>query len=194
MSMTLSGDGSITGLVLGGLPDATIQTADIVDANVTPAKLSQPLTLATALATTSGTTKDFTVPTWAKRITFIFNQVGTNGTSVLVLQVGTGGVIQTTNYRSSVTLNTNQAGSTTAFVLEFTHGGAAAEYDGFATLVKHSTGIWTCSGTLARSNDNGVSVYSGAKYSIGGEVDIIRLTTAGGTDTFDNGSVAIMYE
>lgn len=40
MTMTLSGDGSITGLVAGGLPDATIQTADIVDGAVTAAKLS----------------------------------------------------------------------------------------------------------------------------------------------------------
>lgn len=40
MTMTLSGDGAITGLVAGGLPDATIQTADIVDGAVTPTKLS----------------------------------------------------------------------------------------------------------------------------------------------------------
>lgn len=39
MTMTLSGDGAITGLVAGGLPDATIQTADIVDGAVTAAKL-----------------------------------------------------------------------------------------------------------------------------------------------------------
>ena len=36
MTMTLSGDGAITGLVAGGLPDATIQTADIVDNKDTP--------------------------------------------------------------------------------------------------------------------------------------------------------------
>lgn len=40
MTMTLSGDGAITGLVAGGLPDATIQTADIVDGAVTAAKIA----------------------------------------------------------------------------------------------------------------------------------------------------------
>lgn len=40
MTMTLNGSGTITGLSAGGLPDATIQTADIVDANVTQAKLA----------------------------------------------------------------------------------------------------------------------------------------------------------
>lgn len=39
MTMTLSGDGTITGLVAGGLPDGVIQTADIADANITAAKL-----------------------------------------------------------------------------------------------------------------------------------------------------------
>ena len=38
--MTLSGDGSITGLAAGGLPDATVTTAEIVDAAVTAAKMS----------------------------------------------------------------------------------------------------------------------------------------------------------
>lgn len=38
--MTFSGDGVITGLAAGGLPDATIQTADLVDGAVTPVKLS----------------------------------------------------------------------------------------------------------------------------------------------------------
>lgn len=40
MTMTLNGSGSITGLSAGGLPDSTIQTADIVDASVTQAKLA----------------------------------------------------------------------------------------------------------------------------------------------------------
>lgn len=40
MSLTLSGSGSVTGLVAGGLPDATVATADIIDANVTQAKLA----------------------------------------------------------------------------------------------------------------------------------------------------------
>ena len=39
MPMTLSGDGTITGLSAGGLPDSSIVTADIADANITAAKL-----------------------------------------------------------------------------------------------------------------------------------------------------------
>lgn len=39
MPMTLSGDGTITGLAAGGLPDSSIVTADIANAAVTAAKL-----------------------------------------------------------------------------------------------------------------------------------------------------------
>lgn len=39
MTMTISGDGTIGGLVAGGLPNATVATADIIDANITQAKL-----------------------------------------------------------------------------------------------------------------------------------------------------------
>lgn len=40
MSVTIDGSGTITGISAGGLPDASIVTADIADANVTAAKLS----------------------------------------------------------------------------------------------------------------------------------------------------------
>lgn len=59
----------------------------------------QLLKLETAQATTSGTFKDFlNIPSWAKKITVMFNGVSTNGTSKVQIQIGTSGGIQTTNY------------------------------------------------------------------------------------------------
>ena len=40
MPITINGAGSIVGISAGGLPDASIVTADIADGNITPAKLS----------------------------------------------------------------------------------------------------------------------------------------------------------
>lgn len=40
MALTLTGDGSITGLAVGGLPDLSVGTADIADAAITAAKMS----------------------------------------------------------------------------------------------------------------------------------------------------------
>lgn len=40
MPITIDGSGTITGISAGGLPDASITTAEIADGNITPEKLS----------------------------------------------------------------------------------------------------------------------------------------------------------
>lgn len=40
MPITINGAGTVTGITAGGLPDASIVTADIADANITAAKLN----------------------------------------------------------------------------------------------------------------------------------------------------------
>lgn len=40
MAITIDGNGTVTGITAGGLPDASVLTADIADANITAAKLS----------------------------------------------------------------------------------------------------------------------------------------------------------
>jgi hypothetical protein len=40
MPITISGSGTIDGISAGGLPDATVTTADVADANITATKLS----------------------------------------------------------------------------------------------------------------------------------------------------------
>lgn len=51
------------------------------------------LTSGTAVATTSGTSIDFTgIPSWAKKITVMFSAVSTNGTSPIQVQIGAGSV------------------------------------------------------------------------------------------------------
>jgi hypothetical protein len=44
-----------------------------------------------------------------------------------------------------------------------------------------------------RSNDNGVTIGTGS-LALGGTLDRVRITTVNGTDTFDAGSINIMYE
>jgi hypothetical protein len=58
----------------------------------------------TAVASTSGTSIDFTsIPSWVKRITVMFKNVSTNGTSYKQIQLGAGSVT-TTGYQSSCSL------------------------------------------------------------------------------------------
>jgi hypothetical protein len=173
------------------IDDDAVTTAKILDANVTPAKLSQPLTLETAQATTSGTSIDFTgIPSWVKRITVMFSGVSTNGTSNLTIQIGAGS-ITTSGYVSCAT-SSSPVGLTTGFILT---GGNQAGYthSGIVSLATLGGDIWSESGSLNPNTANSVSV-SGGTVTLSGTLDRIRITTAGGTDTFDAGSVNIMYE
>lgn len=53
----------------------------------------------TAVATTSGTSIDFTsIPSWVKRITVVFTSVSTSGTSPVQIQIGDSGGVETTGY------------------------------------------------------------------------------------------------
>ena len=66
-------------------------TSPTITGAVVSAMGSSILTSGTAQASTSGTAIDFTgIPSWAKRITVMFNGVSTNGTSNPQIQLGSG--------------------------------------------------------------------------------------------------------
>lgn len=147
------------------------------------------LKLGTVQASTSGTSIDFTgIPSWAKRITVMFNGVSTNGTSNLLIQVGSGSVT-TTGYNSL----SSATSSTVGLIITNAIGAASAQY-GSSVLTLISSNAWTNTSMLS-SVVGGTSNYaSGASPSLGGTLDRVRITTVNGTDTFDAGSINIMYE
>jgi len=149
-----------------------------------------------AVASTSGTSIDFTsIPSWVKRITVMFNGVSTNGTSLVQLQTGAGSVT-TSGYAGAMgffgnTNNTGVSAYTTGFVLP---GVSASDLRSGALVLHNITGnVWVCAGTVYSSN----APYSGqsnGQISLGGTLDRVRITTVNGTDTFDAGSINILYE
>lgn len=200
MPISINGTGSITGLSAGGLPDASIVTADIADSAVTTGKLAQPLTLATAQNSTSGTAIDFTgIPSWAKRITVMFNNISTNGGSVVQIQFGTTSGFTTSGYTGVTDSQATGGGTTASFTsgLAIARSGfssAAAIYNGIANICNVSGNTWI--GTFLGSITNaGTGITWGAtQNSLSGTLNSIRITTVNGTDTFDAGSINIMYE
>jgi hypothetical protein len=176
------------------IDDNAVTTAKILDANVTPAKLSQPLTLETAQATTSGTSIDFTgIPSWVKRITVMWNGVSGSGTSVFLIQLGDAGGIENTGYSSYATSAASTV-STSDYTAGFAIGGgiAARSYRGLLQICLLGSNAWVASGTNNDATANNTFL-SGSK-TLSDTLDRIRLTTVNGTDTFDAGSVNIMYE
>jgi len=204
MPITINGTGTVAGLTAGGLPDGCVATADIADANVTPAKLSQPLTLATAKAfnwngSSSNTVLDFeSIPSWAKRVTVIFSGVSTNGTSQLIIQIGDSGGVEATGYESRSSYIYQGAQSTAGYTTGFgiNAGAATNALSGMAQLFNITANTWICT-LMVGSPDagtNGFIPYGTGVKTLSGTLDRVRITTINGTDTFDAGSVNIMYE
>lgn len=153
------------------------------------------------LASTSGTSVLFSganaPPIGTKRITIALNGVSTNGTSVVMFQLGTGGSVTATGYlgaASAVTTGVGTVGHTTGFNLS-TSGSdsAAAIRHGSFTLVNVTGNIWALSGNMSLSNTPN-SVMSSGIIALAGAIDRVNITTVAGTDAFDAGSISVFYE
>jgi hypothetical protein len=158
------------------------------------------LTSGTAVASTSGTSIDFTsIPSWVKRITLMFNQVSTSGTAYKFIRLGTSGGIVSTNYGSASSLiygsnNCEVNGDGTAFLIRSDVAAERLSGHAVVTLVDAANYIWSFSSIVSNTTATNRVWHSGGYLSLGGVCTQIRLTTANGTDTFDNGSVNILYE
>jgi hypothetical protein len=153
------------------------------------------LTSAAVQATTSGTSKDFTsVPSWVKRITVMFNGVSTNGTNSPIIQLGDSGGIEATGYSATASDSGGRLSETTGFPVA--RGvGAGDQMTGVLqlSLLDAATNTWVAMGNSTRTGSANTYFLSGAK-SLSATLDRIRVTTIGGTDAFDAGSVNILYE
>jgi len=152
------------------------------------------ITSGTSQASTSGTTIDFTgIPSGVKRITVMFKGISTSGTSNLIIQIGSGS-FTTSGYSSVCNQFSSSPGassSTAGFLIEENRS-ASATSNG-STIISNITGNeWVSSSNFADSQPT-ISIGSGS-VSLSGTLDRVRITTVNGTDTFDAGSINILYE
>jgi len=152
--------------------------------------------LETPVATTSGTSHDFTaIPDWVTEIVVIFSDVSTNGTSPVIIQIGDSGGIETTGYVGRTYQTNSSINSNYATVGGFGVTGAniaASERKGTVvlSLIDPATNTWVASiDTITGLIDQ----HGAGNKSLTGTLDRIRLTTQGGSETFDNGKVNISY-
>jgi hypothetical protein len=149
-------------------------------------------TLATSVATTSGTSIDFTgLPSWVKKITVMFAGVSTNGSSNFLVQIGYQSPVTSTGYVSGSTIGTTSSFSTAGMVI--TTGAAGNTWGGIMTLATLGSNVWVATHGVGRSIDGGSSS-GGGNVTLSGTLDRVRITTVNGTDTFDAGTINILYE
>lgn len=201
MPTTIDGAGNVNGVQIALASQAQAEAGTDANTLMTPQRVGQAArpVLGTPVASTSGTTIEFTgIPSWAKRVTLLLSNVSTSGTSLMQVQLGTSGGFLTSGYTSYggvYSTGSVSAISSTGFV----------QYDNSRTAVSNVFGqyvftlvggnSWICSALLA-DNDNAVaSLYQiGGGVTLSGTLDRIRITTVNGTDTFDAGSINIMWE
>ena len=145
----------------------------------------------TAVASTSGTSVDFTgIPSWAKRITVMLAGVSTSGTSNILIQIGDSGGIEDAGYLSTSDASGVIANSTSGFVIRT--ASASNVMSGHMILTPINGNLWISSSVLKQNTT--VVMAGGGDKTLSDTLTQVRITTANGTDTFDAGTINIMYE
>ena len=189
-SVVLSGDSS--GSVTLTVPSAAGSNTATVPAQTGTLEM---LGQGTAVSA-SGTSVTFTsIPSWVKRITVMLNGVSTNGTSAILIRVGNS-TLTTSGYVGVInTVAGASSGSATLSAGITVASSQSATSLIYGTYIFSYMGgnLWTCLGGCGQPDASRTySTYGSIPLS--GTLDIVGLTTANGTDTFDAGSLNILYE
>lgn len=134
-----------------------------------------------------------TIPTWVKRVTVMWADISTNGTSGIGIQIGPSAGLETSGY--NFVLSVSPTASTTHF-LAVNSAATAGVYHGMAvlTLLSTSGNQWVCTTSTGRTDVLGYFAGAGTKSISGGSLSQLSFKTLNGTDTFDAGSVNLFYE
>ena len=144
-----------------------------------------------------GTFLDVTgIPSWVKRVTITFKDVSTNGTSIPLIQLITSSAV-TSGYTSSGSVLVTGVASSTSTSGFLTAGGV----NDTATISRSGQIVITSQGGTYQYAASSVLACNIAETRIGGGsillsalITGVRITTVNGTDSFDAGSISILYE
>lgn len=150
-----------------------------------------------AAVAATGVSVDFgSIPAGVSRITLLLDGVSTSGTSLPCVLLGDSGGIETTGYAG----HAHTLGSAAAWTTSTTHGvlianqhDAADLYYGRIVIELVTGNTWVITSQL--SDGVGFASWSSWRKAVSpGPLDRVRLTTVGGADTFDAGTINILWE
>ena len=207
------GDGSVTQAKLGNeaVNEAKLQVSNAPTnghflsaqsgntGGLTWAAVSAGFTMGTEIATTSGTTADFTsIPAGTKQI--IINLTGvswsaTNSSPTIVLGCASG--FETSGYvgAGGQTASATSSSRTDSFALADTNRVAAADTlhgSVILTLEDASNYVWICNGMVGIAGSSDSVMFATGSKTLSAELTQVRVTTVGG-DTFDAGAINVQY-
>jgi hypothetical protein len=151
----------------------------------------------TSVASTSGVSISFTsLPNWIKKITMMINGVRTSDSADILIRLSTGGVFASSGYVSNMQVvqggvATSGVNNTAGFVIS--NGTSSVITTGTYEFVNNDGNGWIGTGVFAYEHAV-VGAYGAGRITLGGVLDGILIVTANGSDTFNLGSVNIIYE
>jgi len=142
--------------------------------------------------TTSGSSRDFTIPAGAQEIELFLVGLSTNGSSAFLVQIGDAGGIESTGYQSvgmhTAASTLGSAANTTGFQIG-TNTTASSTFDGLVrlSLINPATFLWAGDAAIAGSA-NTLSFHMSGTKALSQELTTVRFTSVS-ADTFDAGAV-----
>ena len=179
----------------GAIEEITVGSGLSLAAGSLTATSNVTIDLGTPQATTSGTYVDITgIASGTKLIYLSVYGVSTNGTSPIIVQIGDAGGIETGSYNTAHwNFNGTVTGNDTdGWHLHHIPAAAGAYYCTLIlSLVDSATFSWMGEGKSNNANSfYGYHCVGGKDLSA--ELTQIRLTTVGGSDTFDAGKINVV--
>ena len=154
-------------------------------------------TQGTEVATTSGTEHDFTgIPAGVRVVQIGFENVTLDGTSSLIVQLGTASGFEASGYSSASARVTSSASvmlSDSGLGYVIIIGSAARSFNGVMTLVNKDAAAYDWSSMHGGRYDSTAAVHGGGWTDLAAELNSIRINTINGSDTFDGGAININY-
>lgn len=190
---TLTGATTVGSLQVSGAATAASLQVGGVATNL------YPLVSATTVPSTSGISISFTgIPSTAKRITVMFNNVGSSNADPLLIRLGSGsttstGYVSTGTYGNTSNTFSNVQNTTGFYIAKAqTIDRLYALYT--IGLLDAATNTWSCSGSFAGSSATVAIGWTAGGVSLAGTLDRVVITSTGGSATFTAGSINIMWE
>jgi hypothetical protein len=147
------------------------------------------------LSASGSTSVDFTsMPSWINIITVTFRNISTNSNSNLLVQLGTSSGVTTSGYVST-SIDFDGSGSvttssTSGFVMKVNP--SSNIINGTMTIAYTGSNAWVNNHTA--SNSTTIMQVGGGTIALGGTLDRVRITTVSGSDTFNAGTLNVLYQ
>jgi len=167
----------------------------VTSADLTVATAAVKIQMSTAVATTSGSAIDFTgIPAGVNEIVLSLRGVSTNGTSSIMVRLGTAGGIVSTGYAGGscrVAATTTFSSSTgIGLLVNTTVAAEVVSADIYIRRQGLASNAWNMSYV---GHVNTFMLFGDGDVALGDELTQLRLTTSTGTPVFDLGTAAISW-